>query len=397
VFSKRETPGWFPSEQVQDYLRYATDSTGRRFFDWAILTNGNLWRLYSEHAAPDAYFEFELADGEDFCEADEFRIFLTLFRPHAFIRREDGKCFLDDVREQSLRFQADLETNLRKRIFDVLEDLATAYVEFAPNKINEQDYDRVYGTSLIFLYRLLFILYAESRGLLPVRPSGAGANRRYRDRYSLARLVERLRDKTQFDSHAFTDLYEELLKLFDLINGTHPKQNEECGVTQYNGGLFKPEAHPLIQEWRVADRALANVLRQLIFAQPPARRSQRQQQLSTGEAIDYSTLEVRQLGDIYEGLLGAHLELESGRLALKNEKGENHRQGIYYTPDWIVCYLVRETLSPVLKRIEQSPAVQRALAARSDEKKRDNSFAEAVLGLNSRSSNGQRTFSRSRG
>jgi hypothetical protein len=101
--SQRETPDWFPSDQVQDYLRHARDSTGRRFFDWAILTNGNLWRLYGEHAAPDAYFEFELADGEDFCAAEEFRIFLTLFRPHAFVRREDGKCFLDDVREQSLR------------------------------------------------------------------------------------------------------------------------------------------------------------------------------------------------------------------------------------------------------------------------------------------------------
>jgi hypothetical protein len=124
------------------------------------------------------------------------------------------------------------------------------------------------------------------------------------------------------------------------------------------------------------------VLRQLVFAQPPARRSQRQQQLSTDEAIDYSTLEVRQLGDIYEGLLGAHLEIDSGRLALKNERGENHRQGIYYTPDWVVRYLVRETLSPLFKRIEQTASVKRALAARSDEKKRDNSFAYAVLQLN---------------
>src|SRR5206468_10555841 len=105
--SQRETPGWFPSDQVQDYLRNARDSAGRRFFDWAILTNGNLWRLYSEHAAPHAYFEFGLAEGADLCGPEEFRIFLTLFRPHAFTRREDGKCFLDDVREQSLQFQAD--------------------------------------------------------------------------------------------------------------------------------------------------------------------------------------------------------------------------------------------------------------------------------------------------
>jgi len=39
--SARETPGWFPSQQIQDYLNHAKDATGRRFFDWAILTNGS--------------------------------------------------------------------------------------------------------------------------------------------------------------------------------------------------------------------------------------------------------------------------------------------------------------------------------------------------------------------
>jgi hypothetical protein len=39
--SDRETPGWFPSQQIQDYLKWATDGTGRRFFCWGVLTNGN--------------------------------------------------------------------------------------------------------------------------------------------------------------------------------------------------------------------------------------------------------------------------------------------------------------------------------------------------------------------
>ena len=60
-------------------------------------------------------------------------------------------------------------------------------------------------------------------------------------------------------------------------------------------------------------------------------------------AIDYSTLEVRQLGDIYEGLLGGQLRRQGKRLVLTDENGENHRHGIYYTPDWIVTYLIRAT------------------------------------------------------
>ena len=50
--SSTDTPGWFPSQQVQDYLNNAKDAAGQRYFNWAILTNGNEWRLYSEHAAP---------------------------------------------------------------------------------------------------------------------------------------------------------------------------------------------------------------------------------------------------------------------------------------------------------------------------------------------------------
>ena len=234
----------------------------------------------------------------------------------------------------------------------------------------------------MLLYRLLFVLYAESRGLLPVRSYGPGSNRRYLNEFSLARLVERLRNRTLYADNAFTTLYEELLRLFHLINGTWPQQNTVLGVTRYNGGLFNPELNPKLEDWRIGDRALADVLRQLIFAQPPARATQQQGQLSTDESIDYSTLEVRQLGDIYEGLLGAHFERHNTRLELRNENGENHRHGIFYTPDWVVQFLIRETLTPRLAHIEQSGDVQRALSALSEESRRTNAFALGVLRLN---------------
>ena len=380
--SSSETPGWFPSQQIQDYLNHSKDANGRRYFNWAILTNGSEWRLYTDRSTVGAYFSFHLVRNGQFCSLEEFRAFFTLFRAPAFERSADGLCFLDSVREQSLRLQADLEDKLRKRIFGVLEDVGTAFVDFEDNRLTEPDFPEVYSNALIFLYRLLFVLYAESRGLLPVKSHGAGANRRYLNEFSLARLVERLRDRTLYADDAFTTLSEELLRLFHLINGTHARQNESLGVTRYNGGLFNPELHPKLEQWRIGDRALADVLRQLIFAQPPTRPGPRQGQLSTDEAIDYSTLEVRQLGDIYEGLLGAHFERESGRLELRNQNGENHRHGIFYTPDWVVQFLIREAVTPQLESIERSADVQRALSARSEERRRDNSFAFGVLRLN---------------
>jgi len=381
--SEEETPGWFPSQQVQNYLHNAKDKTGQRYFNWAILTNGNEWRLYCEQAPTDACFAFQLAHEEEFCSLDDFRLFLALFRPQSFEQDEERLCLLDRLREESLTSQAQLESNLRKRILDVLEDLANGFRDYPANEITQKDFPALYDNSLIFLYRLLFVLYAESRGLLPVKPSGYGSKKRYREKFSLARLVKTLRDKNSFPSGAFAELYEDLVKLFRLINGDKPEQNEECKVTRYNGGLFNPQLHPRIETWRVSDKALANVLRQLIFAQPPARSSTRQQQIFTDEAIDYGLLEVRQLGDIYEGLLGAILEVnDKGRLELRNPNGENHRHGIFYTPDWVVRYFIREALQPLIDEIEKRPKVEAALKAKSDEKKRDNSFAFAVLGLN---------------
>ena len=379
--SKTETPGWFPSQQIQDYLSSARDASGNRYFDWAILSNGNEWRLYSEHAARDAYFSFRLAYGEVFCTPEDFRLFAVLFRPESFIRSTSNRCFLDDIQSEALSAQSGLEQDLRKRIFYVLEDLGTGFYNEPANNLSESDLQKVYHHSLIYLYRLLFILYAESRYLLPIKRTGVGANAHYYNNYSLARHVEKLRHKNSYSSNDDSLLYGDVTDLFILIDGADERRNKLSEVTQFNGGLFSPDIAPELDQWRIGDKDLADVLRQLIFSQPPASKRQVQQVITTDETVDYATLEVRQLGDIYEGLLGAHFEYDTPNLVLKNEKGENHSQGIFYTPDWVVTFLVRETLGPLLEQAEQNPEVQSARRAQTEESRRNDSFARAVLQL----------------
>ena len=107
----------------------------------------------------------------------------------------------------------------------MLEDVGTGFVDIRENGLTEANFVEVYSNALVLLYRLLFVLYAESRGLLPVRSYGPGSNRRYLNEFSLARLVERLRNRTLYADNAFTTLYEELLRLF-LINGTGPSRTQ---------------------------------------------------------------------------------------------------------------------------------------------------------------------------
>jgi hypothetical protein len=365
--SDKETPGLFPSQQIQAYLANAKDDSGR-YFNWAILSNGNSWRLYAEQARPNAYFEFDLAKEREFCSLDDFRLFVALFGPTAFVRDQESRCRLDAIREESLTQQQNLETNLRKRIFVVLEDLAAGFFYEKQNGLSESDLEQIYEVSLIFLYRVLFILYAESLGLLPAKATGIGANRRYRDEFSLARHVEKLRDLNAYADDAFYGLYEQLVRLFDLLSGANEAQCGKLGVTRFNGGLFDPDGRPEIREWRIGEQTLANVLRQLAFVQPPARAREKHGRLTTNETVDYGTLEVRQLGDIYEGLLGGKLAVRSGGyLELVDDDGENHQKGIFYTPDWVVQYLVREALRPLIEEIELRSDVQKALNSQSTE------------------------------
>src|ERR1035437_5362413 len=91
------------------------------------------------------------------------------------------------------------------------------------------------------------------------------------------------------------------------------------------------------------------------------------------ESVDYSDLSVQQLGSIYEGLLEHHFVRDNGKLKLQTDKGERKATGTYYTPDYIVKYIVENTLGPLLAEIEQHPDVKAG---------KDNSFANEILKLN---------------
>jgi len=375
--SKKETPGRFPHQQVRDYLQEATDQQGKSYFNWAILTNGNLWRLYCRDARPADYFEINFE--RVIQSLENFKYFYTIFRPQAFVRNLEGRCTLDEIRVQAWLSQTELESDLRKRVFKILERLANGFYKRKENNIDENNLKELYQNCLIFLYRLLFVLYAEGRGFLPVKPEHtAGANKEYRVRYSLQRLIPKLKNQLELNSDEFTDLYEELLKLFRLISGEKPAINKKCDVPLYNGGLFDSKAYPKIDKWRVGEKTLADVLKALMSSNVPAGFGE-QESFDFGQTIDYADLEVRQLGSIYEGLLENHLKCDGDKkyLELKGDKSERKATGTYYTPDKIVGHIIDNTLKPLCEEIDKSEPVQKAIKNEA----KDDSFANAVLRL----------------
>jgi len=126
--------------------------------------------------------------------------------------------------------------------------------------------------------------------------------------------------------------------------------DDALGVATFNGGLFDLEAHPFLSSNMVGDRHLEDAI-DLISRVDTA---------DGRQFVDYRDLATRHLGTIYEGLLEHHLvEVSAADRAepsdgftvdLVNDEGERKESGSYYTPDFVVEYIVRETLEPVIQQ-----------------------------------------------
>lgn len=383
--STHETAGKFPHQQINEYLREAVDQNLRKpHFGWAILTNGQEWRLYYRLANSYSYFSLDLEQAVN--SREYFKYFWMLFHASAFLQDGNGECRLDRVLDKSLQHSAALESDLRKRVYRLVEKLANGFYGRKKNNIREEELQELYDTCLIYMYRLLFILYAEGRDLLPITEHRAGSNLGYRTRYSLNRLHEQVK-KIRPEEEALYRLYNEIDELFSLIDGSDAAMNELLGVPRYDGRLFDTEKAPRLIEWKLGNYTLASVLRGLMFSFRQARIGE-SEEVSFDEAIDYSELSVRQLGSIYEGLLEHRLVIGKGSaLTLVDESSEKRvddgkpskrkQSGSYYTPDFIVKYIIEKTLRPLLDQIEADPAVKIAREAELV----DNSFADRTLQL----------------
>lgn len=327
AFETRKEDNTNPSYQIVAYLTY----TGR---PWGILTDGARWRLYHRFDPPrlDTYLEIDLAEILALTDAAEqrraFSWYLAFFVSAAFSTAAT-RGFLDQLWENSTRYAVEVQENLRQQAFAVVEALAQGLYVAAPTTT----LPTIYEQAIIILYRLLFIKYAEDREILPVH------NPTYSAQYGFSRLQDEL--LAGLDDPAVTlsgtalTAWQRLDAFFAAIDQGDPN----AGIYGYDGGLFLAGR---LAGAAVPDYYLAQALDKL--ARIGAAR------------IDYRDLAVRHLGSIYEGLLEKRLKLVGRAIYLVTQTGtrvsERHRSGSYYTPDFIVEYLVKSTLEPLCRAAE---------------------------------------------
>src|SRR5699024_4193492 len=165
--------------------------------------------------------------------------------------------------------------------------------------------------SLRFLYRILFLLYAEAFPELGVLPKGAGE---YDAGYGIDRLRElSMVELTDSREQQGTHLYESLALLFQLVNGDHATQQhksphegeneDELETISAEGlvfesleaDLFMPEATHLINSSKLGNLAMQHILQRLLLSRSDSK--------GPRGFISYANLGINQLGAVYEGLM----------------------------------------------------------------------------------------------
>ena len=334
-----------PSTQMLRYMRRADDVTEGKL-RWGVLTNGRRWRLYFSGArsVSEEFLEIDLwavlgLDAEEAerlpLDADQRRhwlkAFVLAFRREAFLASgADGRSFHSRAIEEGQTYEARIAEDLSGKVFnEVFPSLAEAVAAAAPDGT---DLGEVREGALVVLYRLLFLLFAEDRNLLPV---GDG---RY-ERYSLRRLRREVGsevDAGRTFSGRVTALWSRLEGLFRCIG----EGDADMGLPPYNGGLFESGRPAVLDGLQLPDAAVAPLLDALSFER------------TTGERryINYRDLSVQQLGSVYERILEHDVVREADRIAIRLNPYARKVSGSYYTPDALVQRVLEETVEPLLER-----------------------------------------------
>ncbi|UUN25391.1 hypothetical protein [Streptomyces sp. FIT100] len=313
----------------------------------------------------------------DTAKAGELALLAALFSHDMLAPRPDGKGrrfndLLKASRDNAVGVNSELRKGLQQSVEiianEVLARLRKAEVE--PREIEDLKKGpfakQLTRESLRYLYRILFLLYAEARPELGILPADDST---YQTGYSIARLrelVARERKLVEEDSRNGFHLFASLDVLFNKVNYGHRPHGTEADDDKpaeerselrglrfepLRSELFDPKAitligrrilHPRWDEdgdeqprWldlRLRNEALHQVLRLLTMKEAGQKGRQ-------GGFISYRNLGINQLGAVYEGLMsytGIIAEKELAEVARPGEKRGGKQYGEPEKGSWLI-------------------------------------------------------------
>ena len=223
---------------------------------------------------------------------------------------------LAESNERRVAVSRELESGVERALRRLVEGLSARRKVSAPLDVATAD-------GLTVIYRLLFLLFAEARGLVP----------QWHPVYRRSYTLESLRAAAERGTHS--GVWEALQAISRLAH--RGCRAGTLRVTPFNGRLFAPASAPVAETARLSDAMAAEALLALT-----TRAGDRGRQ-----RISYADLGLEQLGAVYENVLDfAPIRGDSGITFVSS--GRRKATGTFYTPRSMTGYLVRRTLAPLV-------------------------------------------------
>lgn len=272
-----------------------------------VVSGGSITLLDRDRWAEGVFIGADLDDAvarHDTRPKGELAAIAALFSAAAINPGDDAQSVLTGLLEKATSESAGVSKELRHGMRRSVELLANAVVSDmrARQKVGWRSTDPKDLTRqcLRYLYRVIVLLFAESRPELGILPAD---DPDYQAGYSLARLrdtalVDLQSDQARNGNH----LQQSLAVLFELVNQGHESaatldehDSRDLAFPGLRSSLFSDAACPLVDKARLPDHVLQQVLANLCFTREKAG--------ARRQTVSYATLGINQLGAVYEGLM----------------------------------------------------------------------------------------------
>lgn len=329
-------PRLAPHSLVQEYLN-------RTEHLWGVVTNGFTLRLLRAtlRLTRPTYIEFDLREmmaGKNFAD---FSLFYRLAHRSRLPQDGPSECWLERYYVETVEQGGRVRDHLRDGVEEAIKILGRAFLQHPYNealreKVRTKQLGAVeyYQQLLRLIYRLLFLMVAEERELLTTDPN-------YREYYSVARLRRLCENRRAWTDHG--DLWESVKITFRLL--ADRDLGRKLGLSPLNGPLFEAQATKDLNDLHLTNRAFLEAIWYLSMY--------RENDRAPWRRVNYTALDVEELGSIYESLLDFHPVISqpgSGLPEFTLDPGtERKSTGSYYTPRALVEELVTSALVPVMQ------------------------------------------------
>ena len=230
---------------------------------------------------------------------------LTCLDARSLVPTAEGETWWTTTLEDSAAHTAAVSKDLREGVRSSIETIANEVVRRRAARglepLAQERAQELASQSLRYIYRIIFLLYAEASPELEILPVGTTE---YDAGYGLDRLRDlALTELHEESSRAGTHIYESLNRLFHLVDEGHNEHVSTQDEAEFDGlvfrsmraDLFLPETIGLIDEVGLGNAALLQVLRRLLLTKENTR--------SERGFVSYAELSINQLGAVYEGLM----------------------------------------------------------------------------------------------